>query len=62
MLIVTPASLKAEWEEQIRRFTRLPLQLVFGGRPARLGCYTAEAPFFTVTNYEQIVKDALDVK
>ena len=33
VLIVTPASLKTEWEEQIRRFTTLPYQL--GLRPRR---------------------------
>jgi SNF2 family DNA or RNA helicase len=32
VLIVTPASLKAEWEEQISKFTTLPLRLVYGGR------------------------------
>ena len=30
VLVVTPASLKTEWEEQIQRFTDLPYQLVFG--------------------------------
>jgi hypothetical protein len=39
VLVVTPASLKTEWEEQIQRFTALPYQLVFGGRSARLKAY-----------------------
>jgi hypothetical protein len=61
-LIVTPASLKTEWEEQIQRFTTLPYQLVFGPRPARLKAYLAGgAPFFTIVNYEQMIGDALDV-
>ncbi len=60
VLIVTPASLKTEWEEQIQRFTRLPYQLVFGPRRKRLLHYVS-APFFTIVNYEQMVKDALDV-
>jgi superfamily II DNA or RNA helicase len=60
VLVVTPASLKAEWEEQIRRFTPLPLQTVFGGRRARLAAYE-NAPFFTLVNYEQMRSDALDV-
>src|SRR5262245_36884477 len=47
VLVVTPASLKTEWEEQIQRFTRLPFQLVFGGRQTRLPRYES-APFFTV--------------
>ena len=62
VLVVTPASLKTEWEEQIRRFTALSLQIVYGGRLRRLGLYdAARAPFFTLVNYEQIVADALDV-
>ncbi|MBU6401411.1 MAG: DEAD/DEAH box helicase family protein, partial [Verrucomicrobia bacterium] len=60
ILVVTPASLKTEWEEQIQRFTDLPYQLVFGGRSARLRAY-ADAPFFTIVNYEQMLIDALDV-
>src|SRR5581483_7456344 len=35
VLVVTPASLKTEWEDQIQRFTELKYQLVFGGRTAR---------------------------
>lgn len=60
VLVITPASLKTEWEEQIQRFTSLPYQLVYGGRFARLNAY-ADAPFFTLVNYEQMVTDALDV-
>ena len=62
VLIVTPASLKSEWEEQIRRFTPLGLQLVFGNRPVRMAAYTASAvPFFTIVNYEQMLIDGLEV-
>ncbi len=39
ILVVTPASLKTEWEEQIQQFTELPYQLVYGGRGARLRAY-----------------------
>ncbi len=63
VLIVTPASLKTEWEEQIRKFTALDYRLVFGGKARRLQAYDAGAttPFFTIVNYEQMVADALDV-
>jgi len=68
VLVVTPASLKTEWEDQIQRFTELSCQLVFGSRAARLGAYDragsgdAEGrPFFTLVNYEQMLADALDV-
>jgi hypothetical protein len=40
-LVVTPASLKTEWEEQIQRFTHLGYQLVFGGPSGRLKVYDA---------------------
>jgi hypothetical protein len=61
-LIVTPVSLKAEWEEQIKRFTDLPLRLIFGGRSLRTSAYQDPAPpFFTIANYEQIVADSLDI-
>jgi len=62
VLVVTPASLKTEWEEQIRRFTALSLQIVYGSRLQRLAFYEAgKAPFYTLCNYEQIVPDALDL-
>src|SRR5207249_9999101 len=61
-LVVTPASLKAEWEEQIQKFTGLPLRLVFGGRALRSRMYSeSNAAFFTIANYEQIVADSLDI-
>ena len=60
VLVVTPASLKSEWEEQIQRFTDLPYQLVYGQRGKRLELY-ASAPFYTIVNYEQMISDALDV-
>jgi hypothetical protein len=59
-LVITPASLKIEWEEQIQRFTRLPYQIVFGRRSERLRTFQ-NPPFFTLVNYEQMVRDALDV-
>ncbi|MBM3790398.1 MAG: DEAD/DEAH box helicase, partial [Acidobacteria bacterium] len=60
VLVVTPASLKTEWEEQIQRFTTLAYQLVFGARQKRQRMYSSP-PFFTVVNYEQMLNDALDV-
>ncbi len=62
VLVVTPASLKTEWEEQIRRFTNHDLRLVFGPRGARLRLYADPAPpLFTIVNYEQVVTDSLDL-
>jgi len=62
VLVVTPASLKTEWEEQIGRFTTLPQRLVFGGRARRAEIYgEPNPPFFTICNYEQILRDSLDI-
>jgi len=62
VLVVTPASLKTEWEEQIRKFTTLPQRLIFGRRSARAVLYReSEPPFFTICNYEQILRDSLDI-
>jgi superfamily II DNA or RNA helicase len=60
VLVVTPASLKGEWEEQIRQFTDLPTRLVYGTTTARRAAYAA-GTFFTVVNYEQMIRDALEV-
>lgn len=60
VLVVTPASLKGEWEEQIQRFTGLPYRLVFGPHKDRLRALQ-DPKFFTIVNYEQMVRDALEV-
>jgi superfamily II DNA or RNA helicase len=60
VLVVCPASLKAEWEEQIARFTERPARSVFGPRAQRLAAYR-EPVFFTIVNYEQVLPDAEDI-
>jgi superfamily II DNA or RNA helicase len=60
VLVVCPASLKAEWEEQIARFTERPARAVFGPRGERLAAYR-EPVFFTIVNYEQVLPDAEDI-
>ncbi|HEY7298163.1 MAG TPA: DEAD/DEAH box helicase [Xanthobacteraceae bacterium] len=60
VLVVCPASLKAEWEEQIAYFTDRPARIVFGTRPQRLLAYR-EPSFFTIVNYEQVLIDAQDL-
>ena len=62
VLVITPASLKTEWEEQIGKFTTLPLRLIFGGQNARTALYNdPDPPFFTICNYEQILRDSLNI-
>ncbi len=60
VLVVCPASLKAEWEEQIARFTDRPARSVFGSRPQRLAAYR-DPSFFNIVNYEQVLADADDI-
>lgn len=60
VLVVAPASLKAEWEDQILRFTALPYTIVTGGPAARADSYRAPA-FFNIVNYEQVVRDLEEI-
>jgi len=60
VLVVCPASLKAEWEEQIARFCDRSTRLVFGSRVQRHAAYQDPA-FFTIVNYEQVLGDAEEI-
>ena len=56
VLVVSPASLKAEWTEQIARFSDLSTTAVYGNFLSRSAAY-AKGSFFTLCNYEQVVAD-----
>ena len=60
VLVVSPASLKSEWEEQIAKFSDLPSTIVFGPWPVRCAAYRRHT-FFTLCNYEQVVADGKDL-
>ena len=60
VLVVCPASLKGEWEEQIARFSGRSIRLVFGPRAQRLAALR-EPAFFTIVNYEQVLSDADEI-
>lgn len=61
VLVISPASLKGEWEEQIAAFTGLPTLIVKGTRAERLELYKKEA-FFFLANYEQIRSDFAEIQ
>ncbi|MBQ7650360.1 MAG: DEAD/DEAH box helicase [Victivallales bacterium] len=61
VLVVSPTSLKLEWEEQIRKFTDLPCEAVYGDRPQRLKFYRTTDAFFILMNYEQVLRDAQEI-
>ncbi len=60
-LVVCPASLKTEWEEQIAKFTAAPLPGRLRSRRQRVQAYRQPAPSSRIVNYEQIRSDSLDI-
>ena len=60
VLVICPASLKGEWEEQIAKFTDLPSHIIQGPRAKRLQQYDGSA-FFFLANYEQVRPDVEEI-
>jgi len=61
VLIVCPASVKSQWRSEILRFSERDCQIVLGGAAQRASQYE-NACFFTVCNYEQVLRDILGVE
>ena len=61
VLVVAPASLKAQWRAEIGRFSGRPVRLVLGGAADRARQYENEC-FFTICNYEQVLRDVLAIE
>ena len=56
-LVVVPASLKGEWEDQIRFFSDATFESLYGMRQVRLERYAKVRSFFLIANYEQVIRD-----
>lgn len=61
VLVVCPTSLKSQWKAEIERFSDRTVQLVAGATAERGPQYSGDA-FFTVCNYEQVMRDILDIE
>jgi superfamily II DNA or RNA helicase len=61
VLIVCPASLKSQWRSEIRRFSQRDCQLVLGSAAERARQY-GNGCFFTICNYEQVLRDILAIE
>ncbi len=55
VLIVCPTSLKSQWRAEIHRFSDRSCQLILGAAADRPAQYQGDA-FFTVCNYEQVLR------
>ncbi len=61
VLVVCPASLKSQWRSEIHRFCDRDVQLI-GGRTAERFSQYDNPCFFTVCNYEQVLRDILAIE
>lgn len=56
VLVVCPASLKSQWRGEVNRFSSRSVQVVLGTAAERCQQYR-DGAFFTVCNYEQVLRD-----
>jgi SNF2 family DNA or RNA helicase len=61
VLVVCPASLKSQWRSEIYRFCDRDVQLIGGRTSERLSQYDNSC-FFTICNYEQVLRDILAIE
>ncbi|MEX0678704.1 MAG: DEAD/DEAH box helicase [Pirellulales bacterium] len=61
VLVICPASLKSQWRSEIHRFCDRDVQLIHGAAAERQAQYGNDC-FFTICNYEQVLRDLLAIE
>ena len=61
VLVICPTSLKSQWQNEIHRFSDRSAQLVTG-RPEDRAAQYRSPEFFTICNYEQVLRDILVIE
>jgi superfamily II DNA or RNA helicase len=61
VLVICPASLKSQWRGEIQRFSGRSAEIVAGPASGRARAYAGDT-FFTICNYEQVLKDILHIE
>ena len=61
VLVICPTSVKSQWRNEVHRFCERDVQLVMGKPEERAEQYNSDA-FFTVCNYEQVLRDITSIE
>ncbi|MEE9372863.1 MAG: SNF2-related protein [Saprospiraceae bacterium] len=60
-LIICPASLKAQWKQEIEKFTDAKATIVTGRPHERMELYKTCKDYFLIANYELILRDFVNI-